>query len=160
MRYNVRGGLLDFYLYPIGDSTLAEALSYIPSAPGSDWKTTSRRWFLETRGVPVFTDHPAPAGAREARPGEWVEQRSTSGRMDRFVFHINAAEPIPVLVKIGYFPTWKLTVNGKPGSIYRASPNLILFYGNGEAILEYHRPWQEYTGLVLSALGIVVLLWL
>jgi hypothetical protein len=157
-RYNVRDGLLDFYLYPVGNSALAEALAYLPKAPGSDWKTTSRRWFLETRGVPVFTDHAVPAGVREARPGEWVELRAVSEHMDRLTFQIHAAEPIPVLVKIGYFPAWKLTINGKQVPIYRASPNLILIFGKGEAVLEYRRPWQEYAGLALTALGAAVLL--
>lgn len=157
-RYNVRGGLLDFYLYSIGNGSPAEVLPYVPMALGSDWKTTSKMWFLETRGVPVFTDHAPPAGVREARPGDWVELRSRSELMDRLVFQIHAAEAIPVLIKVGYFPTWKLTINGRPAPVYRASPSLILIFGQGEAVLEYRRAWQEHAGLALSALGVAALL--
>jgi hypothetical protein len=157
-RYNVRDGLLDFYLYPVGNGSLAEALPLVPKAPGSDWKTTSKRWFLETRGVPVFVDRVPPAGVRGARPGEWAEIRSCSKLMDRLVLQIHAAEAIPVLIKVGYFPTWNLTLNGNPAPVYRASPSLILIFGQGEAVLEYRHAWQEYAGLALSALGVAALL--
>ncbi len=155
--YNLRAHQLDFYLYPVGAGALVEALPYVPSAPGSDWKLTSRHAFLELRGAPVFIDRAAPEGVREARPGETAELAGKSEQMDRIVIKIRAAQPIPVLVKVGYFPTWKLTINGKPAPVYRASPNLILIFGLGEAVLEYHRSWWEYAGLALTALGAVLL---
>ncbi len=156
-RYNLRGDQLDFYLYSVGQGALAQALPYVPTAPESDWKLTNRHWFLEMRGVPIFTDSPAPQGVRGALPGETVEVVAQSKNMDRLILKINANQPVPVLVKVGYFPTWSLTVNGKATPIYRASPNLMLFYGNGEAILEYRRPFLEYLGLALSALGVAVI---
>lgn len=157
-RFNISADRFDFYLYPVGPGALAEALPYLPKAPGTDWKLTSKYTFLELTGAPVFTDGSAPPGAREARAGETVELLSQSGNQDRIGLKINAAGPIPVLVKVGYFPSWKLTLNGRPAPVYRASPNLILFYGQGEAFLEYHRPWQEYAGLALTVLGAAALL--
>jgi hypothetical protein len=157
-RYNVSGDLLDFYLYPVGDGSLVEALPYVPKAPGSDWKATNRRWFLDTRGVPVFTDRAVPAGVRASRPGEWVEILAASENGDRYLMRIHAPEPIPVLVKVGYYPGWKLTIDGKPAPVYRASPNLILIFAHGDAVIEYRRQWQEYAGLALSALGVAALL--
>ncbi len=81
-RYHLREGMLDFFLYDMGSGALAEALPYVPSVPSSDWKLTSRQWFLEMRGVPVFTDRPIPAGVRAALPGESLENiiQSEGGR--------------------------------------------------------------------------------
>lgn len=157
-RYNTHDSYVDFYLYPVGLSTLAEPLSYVPRAPGTDWKSTTVRWFLGMRGVPIFTDRTAPPGVRGATQGETVELVEASPRMDRLVLQIEATQDIPVLVKMGYFPTWELSVNGRSASIYRASPNLILIFGHGRAVLEYRRPWQEYLGLALCILGLGLVL--
>jgi len=153
-RYNVRDGKLDFYLYTVGGSTLAEPLSYIPVSPGSDWKITATKWFIEMRGIPVFTDRPAPAGVRPARAGDSV--RIEENRGDRLRLRIDADADIPVLVKVGYFPSWRLTVDGRTAPIYRASPNLMLVFAHGDAVLEYRRPWQEYAGLLLSLVGLLL----
>jgi hypothetical protein len=155
-RYNVRDGKLDFYLYTVGGSTLAEPLSYIPVAPGSDWKITATKWFIEMRGIPIFTERPAPPGVRPARDGDSV--RIEENRGDRLRLRIDADADIPVLVKIGYFPSWRLAVDGRASPIYRASPNLMLIFAHGDAVLEYRRPWQEYAGLLLSLVGLGVVM--
>ncbi len=156
-RYNVHGGQFDFYLYRVGTEALAQALPYVPKTVGSDWKLTNRLWYLKMRGVPIFTDSAVPEGVRGARSGEGVVVVSGSENMDRLILQINASQPVPVLVKVGYFPTWRLTVNGSPSRLYRASPSLMLFFGNGTAVLEYHRSRLEYAGLALSALGVAAL---
>jgi hypothetical protein len=156
-RYNSHDNFADFYLYPVTQSTLAEPLSYVPQKVNSDWELTTQRWFLETRGIPVFTDRETPAGVRAATPLDGVQIVAASPRMDRLTVRINAAEDIPVLVKMGYLPGWSLTVNGAPAPVYRASPNLLLIFAHGDAVLELKRPWQEYAGLALSALGLLAL---
>jgi uncharacterized membrane protein len=80
-----------------------------------------------------------------------------SPRKDRLILQIHADQDIPVLVKVGYFPNWRLTVNGRPAPVYRASPNLMLVFGHGPAVLEYRRSWTEYVGLALSLLGLALL---
>ena len=155
-RYNVSDGKLQFYLYTFGGSTLVEPLPYVPVAPGSDWKLTATKWFLEMRGVPVFTDRPAPRGVRAARAGDSVRvEEQGPGRLR---LRIDADSDIPVLVKVGYFPTWRLTLDGRSAPVYRASPNLILIFGHGDAILEYRRPAAEYGGLLLSLVGLALLI--
>lgn len=156
-RFNLRGDRLEFYLYPVEAGSRAETLPYVPKAPGSDWKLTNQWWFLGIHELPIFTDQAVPAGVREARAGDKVALVAESDQKDRMIFDIRADQPIPVLVKVGYFPAWKLTLNGRPAPVYRASPNLILFFGQGNAVLEYRRPWQEYAGLILTALGFCVL---
>jgi len=157
-RYNTHGAFFDFYLYPVGSSTLAEPLAYLPPAVTSDWKRACIQWFVEARGVPVFTDRAAPATARAARQNENVELVELSPTMDRITLQIHADQDIPVLVKIGYFPTWQLELNNSRSPVYRASPNLILIFGHGRATLAFHRPWQEYLGLALSALGLLLII--
>ena len=159
-RYNARGEFVDFYLYRVGSWSLAEALPYIPGVPGTEWKTTNLIWFLESRGVPIFTDRPIPAGVWDAKPNESVEVTEVSPTMDRIKLQIRAEKDIPVLLKVSYFPTWTLTLNGKRAPIYRASPSLLLLFGRGEALLELKRPWEEYLGLFLSALGILLIIFL
>jgi hypothetical protein len=156
-RYNTHDDFLDFYLYPTGKSTLSEPLSYVPKVVESDWQTAVQTWFLQVPDVPIFTDRAVPNDARGARESESVELLEASPRLDRLVLKINAPENIPVLVKVGYFPTWKLTVNGNPATVYRASPNLLLLFAHGDAVLELRRPWQEYAGLVLTLAGIAAL---
>jgi hypothetical protein len=156
-RYNVRGNLLDFYLYPVDTGAVAEPLSYVPKNPPSDWKMTNTIWFTQTRGVPIFTDRPVPRTARAAGPGEWIEVVESSPNTDRLTLQVHAEHDIPVLVKIGYFPNWDLKIDGKEAPLYRASPNLMLFFGKGKAVLQYRRSWEEYAGLFLSACGLVFL---
>ncbi len=157
-RYNIHDGVTDFYLYTVSEGALAEALPYVPAAPGTDWKLTSLKWFLEMRRLPVFIDRPAPAGVRPALPEDRIETITDSARKDRLTLRIHASQDIPVLVKIGYFPDWKLTIDGKQAPIYRAAPNLMLLFGRGTAVLEYRRCWKEYLGLGLSLAGVVLLI--
>jgi hypothetical protein len=159
-RYHVRGNLLDFYLYKVDGGSLAEALPYIPKNPPSDWKMTNTLWFAQVRGVPVFTNRPIPETAYPAQPGEWVEVLKQSPNLDRLELQVHARRDIPVFVKIGYFPNWTLKIDGKESQIYRASPDLMLFFGKGHAVLEYKRSWVEYSGLFLSACGLVLLIFL
>jgi hypothetical protein len=156
-RYNMHGDLLDFYLYPVGDSALAEALPYVPKNPSSDWKMTNTIWFTQLQGVPIFTDTPVPSTCRGATPEERVEVLEKSPNSDRLVLQVHAQQDIPVLVKIGYFPNWTLKIDGKAAQIYRASPDLMLFFGKGRAVLEYQQSWVEYIGLLLSLCGLVLL---
>ncbi len=157
-RYNIRDRRAEFYLYGTGDSALAEPLAYLPGLVETGWEAAARKWFVQASGLPVFTDRPLPPGARPARAGESVELIAASARMDRLVLRINAQQDIPVLVKVGYFPAWHLTVDGRESAVYRASPNLIVVCGHGDAVLEYRRPWQEYAGLGLAAAGLAALL--
>jgi hypothetical protein len=157
-RYNSHDDLLDFYLYPVGPSTLVEPLTYVPAVVKSEWKPAVQKWFLEKTDVPIFTDRACPPDVRAAQAGESIELLASSPRLDRLTLRINAPQNIPVLVKVGYFPTWKLTVNGNPGEVYRASPNLLLIFAHGEAMLELKRPWQEYAGLGLTLAGLAALI--
>jgi hypothetical protein len=155
-KYSFRDGHLDFNLYTLRGGAPVEALPYIPQSPGTDWKATTRAWFLETRGVPVLTDKPAPPTARPARPGESVRVLETSPRSDRIVLQADAAEDIPILVKTGYFPTWRATDRTGPLEVRRATPNLMVVYGHGKIELEYRRPWEELFGLVLCCIGLAL----
>ncbi len=157
-RYNTSGRFFDFYLYPVSPGSLAEPLPYVPTEPGSDWKLTNQQWFLQMKGVPIFTDEPVPETAQPASPGDWVAVREVSSNMDRIVLDIQSEKEIPVLVKVGYFPSWNLTLNGHSAPLYRASPNLMLLFGKGEAVLEYGRSWEEYAGLFLSGLALTFLI--
>jgi hypothetical protein len=149
---------LDFYLYRVGQYAMIEPLAYVPAHQHTDWKKANVQWFINSRGIPVMADQAAPPGVRAAHADEYVKILEASARMDRLVFQIHAEQDVPVLVKVGYFPSWELSLDGVPARVYRASPNLILIYGHGRAVLEYHQPWQIYAGLALSCLGVLLLI--
>jgi hypothetical protein len=154
-RYHSDGTNVDFFLYTLSGGALAEPLAYVPKAPGSDWKLTTLKWFMEARGVPAFIDRPAPPGVRGALGSESVAV--VENGPGRLRLQIRAEADIPVLIKIGYFPSWRLTLDGRPAPLYRAAPNLMVLFGRGNAVLEYRRPWAEYAGLALSLVGLALL---
>jgi hypothetical protein len=154
-RYHSDGESVEFYLYTLVDGAPAEPLAYLPTAAGTEWKQTALKWFFEVRGVPVFVDRPLPAGVRPAGPGDAVAV--VENGPDRVRLDIRSQADIPVLIKNGYSPNWRLTVGGREAPLYRAAPNLMLVVGHGEAVLEYRRSAAEYAGFALSLLGLVLL---
>ena len=72
--------------------------------------------------------------------------------------NIDAEAPQPVLVKFSYFPWWKARADGHEIQIYRAAPNLMLIFANGELGLEFKEPaWLNFLYLISSAtiLGVI-----
>jgi hypothetical protein len=64
---------------------------------------------------------------------------------------------VPHLVKISYFPNWR--VEGAEGP-YRATPSLMVVVPTEERVeMHFGRTWVEYVGTGLSVLSAVVLGW-
>ncbi|MEA3510189.1 MAG: hypothetical protein U9R51_02020 [Actinomycetota bacterium] len=60
---------------------------------------------------------------------------------------------VPHLVKVSYFPNWR--VDGADGP-YRAAPSLMIVVPTSESVvLTFERSWSEKIGLVLTAVSIV-----
>jgi hypothetical protein len=72
-------------------------------------------------------------------------------------FHVDKVG-VPVLVKISYFPNWK--VSGAEGP-YRIAPNLMVVVPTSNDVhLTYGRSSLDYLAYLLTALGIIFLIFL
>ncbi len=73
----------------------------------------------------------------------------------RISFHTTAIG-VPHLVKVSYFPNW--IAEGAEGP-WRAAPSLMVVVPTSEnVVLEFKNTWAETGGMVISAVGIVVLI--
>ena len=94
-----------------------------------------------------------PEGIGE--PGQKAEVLDISRNGEYMKFLVSAEKPVPVYIKVTYFPNWKAYVNGKQTEVYMASPYMMLVYGNGIVELKYEPLLIDYLGLLLSAAGIL-----
>ena len=65
--------------------------------------------------------------------------------------------PVPVLIKVAYYPRWKAWQGSQALPIYRVAPGLMLVYSQGHTVLRYRRSGADYIGIVFSLLGMGLL---
>jgi uncharacterized membrane protein len=64
----------------------------------------------------------------------------------------------PVLVKVSYFPNWKVTGADK---VYRAAPNMMVVVPTSENVtLEYKESLLDRSSYLLTLAGIVLLIFM
>jgi len=157
-------------VYLVHDSALVAPLPETPDvltgvgAAQKSWLPVSQRWYadpaawsqqLVAGGLPSWTKAPegvAPA-QHHALPAVTVSDvRSTD---DQVSFHVSRTG-VPVLVRVSYFPSWHAT--GALGP-WRSEPNLMVVDPTTHDVtLSYGLSGPDKLGLVLSAIGVVVLL--
>jgi len=123
--------------------------------PAVDWYTDPTRWdvFLASSGPEAWqrvdVDDPRP----EPRPLPPVTVSDVEAGTDRISFTVD--EPgTPVLVKVSYFPNWR--VRGAEGP-YRVAPNhMVVIPTSTEVELTYGREPVEWVAYLLTALGIAL----
>ena len=72
--------------------------------------------------------------------------------------NIDSESPQPVLIKFSYFPWWFAQQDGREVQIYRAAPNQMLFFANGEVDLEFQEPfWLNLLYLISAATFLAVI---
>ncbi len=87
--------------------------------------------------------------------GEHAPATNVEVTHDRISFDTTAVGA-PHLVKVSYFPNWK--AEGADGP-YRATPSLMIVVPTQEHVeLRFVRTWAEWTGIVLTLLGLAVTL--
>ncbi|MCX7999991.1 MAG: hypothetical protein N3A69_13740, partial [Leptospiraceae bacterium] len=151
-----------YYLYKIGNTSLVEVLKYHPKFVKENWQKESVRWFLsDSIKQGVLTNEQTPSFVGTGK--EKIEIEQISKRQDHLKFKvINASNPVPILVKISFFPNWKayefLGNEKKEIKIYRASPEIMLLYANGEVEMRYEKIWCDKFGEILSLIGLLVVL--
>jgi hypothetical protein len=118
------------------------------------------RWFddRERWDVPVARTGPEAWQRVEvgetpaAVPLEPVEVGDVVVEDDRVAFTVDQVG-VPVLVKMSYFPNWRVTGADGP---YRVAPNfMVVVPHDSEVELTYGRTWVEYLAYALTLAGVV-----
>ena len=143
-----------YFLYKVGNTSLIEILNYTPKFVGEDWENKTYSYFLSElikEGVMVNKEVPNFVG----NGNEKLKIEEISKRQDYLRFKIlNASYPVPVLVKISYFPNWKAyeikNEIKKEIPIYKASPSIMLVYAQDEVEMKYEDLWIDKLGKVIS----------
>lgn len=151
-------------IYEVADSELVTPMANQPAVldgvSGSQaWLDAMVPWYIDPSKWRV----PLAAGG----PPEWqrigvgedpavipVEPTGVTGistDTDRISFDVSRIGT-PVLVKVSYFPNWK--VSGAEGP-WRVSPNLMVVIPTSEHVtLEFGSTWVEYLGWAITLLGL------
>ncbi len=144
-----------WHVYHGPQSELVELLKYAPKTVSKNWEIATAKWWIsdEIDQVVVYTDGPLPHFT--AKEGDSVDVLEISHKWDYLKIKVQSDDTVPILVKASDFPNWKAFVNGKPTRIYRASPSLMLLYGQGIVELRYGVRWYNLVGWGLSIVGVL-----
>lgn len=146
---------LSYNLYKVGNSSLIEVLNYKPIAAKEEWDKQVGKWFFSGRSNKILVNEEVPSYIGTGN--EKIEMISATKNYDRLIFNVDSKNPVPILIKISYFPNWKAYSNGKEIKIYKASPYLMLVYGKGEIELKYKKLLVDYIGYALTLIGVIAL---
>ncbi|MBN2884657.1 hypothetical protein JXE04_01905 [Patescibacteria group bacterium] len=154
--------------YKLGDFALAEALAVRPVNISSDWRENTRRWWSTdwlrintTDGVynkPILIYKHDVSDWKLASAPLALPLSLSSQNMDTFSVDATDLEvPAPIYVKVSYFPFWRaFDSTGKQLEIYKASPNFMLVYGQGEITFKYIEPTYYFISFIVSGLALFV----
>jgi hypothetical protein len=147
-------GALDIFL--INSTGYVEALKYEPLfASRKDWKKVSLTWFEKgDLDVHLVFDKYRP-GQVEKIPVDISDCKITNEKIsnEELEFDTNCIGK-PHLVKISYFPNWKVEGADK---IYLASPSFMLVYPTSEHVrLYYGIPWMDFLGYMATIAGLII----
>jgi len=132
-----------------GDSFVDAALEWYEDVEGLDY------WL--TADGPDEWPRTSETGTNLARLATPIAPSGTVSNIvldqDRISFHTEAVG-VPHLVKVSYFPNWK--VEGAEGP-YRAAPSLMVVIPTSpDVVLSFERTWDENVGLAMTAGGLLV----
>ena len=145
----------------VGEGKLAEVLSLNPIPTSGDFDEKVEEWWSkdgEWSTLPFETNaEVANYDTDKLDIKTNVEIVSHNEDWTKIKLNIDSQTPQPVLVKFSYFPWWEASSDGEKIKIYRAAPNQILIFANGEVDLEFEKPVWIY-GLYLISLGTLLII--
>lgn len=158
--------------YRVADSPLVEGLANKPAVYTDvtdnihQWAKPSVEWFMKPDRWDVFrassgpADWPRVRGSAESASQESTEVARVSdvrATREALSFKVDRVGT-PVLVKVSYFPNWK--VEGAEGP-YRVAPNLMVVVPTSNSVqLSYGWSPIELIGWALTLVGFVLFGWL
>ncbi len=152
----IKYDLINYNLYKVSNSSLIEILKYKPTLISSDWHTKVRSWFSSPNITKIIVNARIPEYVGNG--SEQIKLLNFSKNYEYIKFTVNSSKPVPILIKISYFPNWRAYVNGQQTPIYLASPYIMLIYGSGTIELKYEKHFWDYFGLFLTIGGVILLL--
>ena len=155
-RVPIRQDKNPYYLYKLGSSKLVELLAYKPLNRHKNWQAWADKWMEspDPRVLIKAIDLPTYIASKEDSV-EIIEQSISPARLK---LKVDAAHPVPILIKMSYFPRWHAYEEGKRIKIYQVAPSLMLVYGKGNIELKYEHALVDYLGYLLTLAGIGFLL--
>lgn len=167
LKFRESFGPYDVYESTVAPNRYVSPVLYKPIlVPAKDWRMQSYQWFrLSDLSIPlVFKDTVENADRLrfcipdrfdpEHLPVEPVANTPPVSETikEEEILIDGAIIGKPLWIKISYHPNWK--VEGAD-QIYLASPAFMLIYPNSSHVrLYYGRTWPDYTGAVLTCLGL------
>lgn len=158
-------------VYEVSDVAMVVPLKNEPvvmtgiSAHG--YREPASEWFMDDGQLDRFVAADGPSEWERIRGEDYAsvpkepleETRVTDVEQGRESISFKVSRPgVPVLVRISYFPNWK--VSGAEGP-YRAGPNLMVVVPtDNEVSLSYGRTIEDYLGYLGTALGLGLLVYL
>ena len=120
-----------------------------------DWRELSRQWFL-SRSSEIVVEGPELelTGPGRARLGGHTRHYNT------LHIKVDAAQPAPVYIRLGYSSKWHAYAGDKELPVYRATPNNMLVVADRDFELRYESlntfNWLGLLITAISAIGYVV----
>jgi hypothetical protein len=148
-------GGIRYYLYKIGESSLIDVLTYKPERVVEDWDEEAKKWFFSENISRVFVHSKDPLPDYVGTGDEEIRVAKDDLTHGYLKFEVDSQGPVPILVKISEFPNWEAYVNGERTRIYRASPYLMLVYGQGTIELKYGMVSSDIIGWLASLVGFI-----
>lgn len=155
--------------YQVGENALAETVSLPPVNIQSDWRSKTKEWWSTDWLASTSTgEYIKPLLIYNADITNWNFPETSKNlvlteadkKMNEFT--VNAKEfdkPVPIYVKVGYFPFWKAYDDqGNQLKIYKASPNFMMVYGNGLITFKFINPWYYYFGYIVSGVSLLLVI--
>jgi uncharacterized membrane protein len=145
----------------VSDSKVFEIISLELEPVEKNWDKQVEEWWLAegpVKTLPYLSSEEPPEYSQEKISSAKVKVISANSKKTQFKLNVSAKEKVPVLARISYFPYWTARQDGQEIQIYRAAPNLILFFANGEVSLEYKTPiWQNVLYIFSATVFLVVI---
>lgn len=115
------------------------------------WQSLTRQWFVAGDALLVVDSQPQPlASAGTARLVGHAEH------YNEMVIEVEAQEPVPVLIRMGYSDKWRAYAGSRELPVYRVTPNQMLVPADEDFELRYE-PLNRYNylGLMISAISLL-----
>lgn len=116
-----------------------------------DWRTLTRQWFHEGAELLVVDSAPFDISKHGS-----VDLISSENHFNTLVVSIDATQPIPVFIRMGYSDKWHAFSGGRELPVYRVTPNNMLIMAQEDFELQFE-PLNgfNWVGLIVSILSVI-----
>ena len=122
----------------------------------TNWKVRdpTRTAWVETLDAVGVLGHLKPAGGRDPDPSE--RPRIVAYEPQRVEVEVDLKAPGLVILADVYYPGWRLTIDGRPATIYRTNRAMrgALVPAGSHRLIYTYEPGSVRVGALLSALGL------